>query len=288
MRLATFNLLHGMPVLGVSRNGDRPQPGAWPQFDGALLAEAFRLLDADVVGLQEVDACQPRSGRSDQPRLVAEAMGAEHGVFVPTVEGTPGEPGWAEAPASAAVVHSPSSWQQMQASNDEVPHYGVALISRFPILEWEAIRFPAAGMALPLLVPGDPRPQVVRVQDEPRAAIAAVVESPHGPMTVVTAHLSFVPGTNASQLRSLVRQLAHLPRPLVLMGDLNLPGRLPRWLTGWQSLARGATYPSMRPVIQFDHLLADGLPPSVRPVVAGHRLPISDHLALSATFPPPR
>ena len=48
-------------------------------------------IDADVIGLQEVDRFQPRSGGVDQTAVVADALGAEHWRFVPALHGTPGE-----------------------------------------------------------------------------------------------------------------------------------------------------------------------------------------------------
>ena len=108
-----------------------------------------------------------------------------------------------------------------------------------------------------------------------------MLEGPRGPVTVATAHLSFVPGVNAGQLRGLVRWLSDLPRPAVLLGDFNLPGSLPRRLTGWTALASAATYPSWRPRVQFDHVLADGID---RAAVHAHHvlsLDVSDHCALA-------
>jgi endonuclease/exonuclease/phosphatase family metal-dependent hydrolase len=121
------------------------------------------------------------------------------------------------------------------------------------------------------------------VPDEPRVAVAAVVEGDHGICTVATAHLSFVPGYNIRQLRALRTWLAGMPRPLIVLGDFNLPGRLPARITGWTPLVRAATYPSMKPRAQLDHVLADGLSTgqlaSVRSEV--HLLPVSDHAAVS-------
>jgi endonuclease/exonuclease/phosphatase family metal-dependent hydrolase len=78
-------------------------------------------------------------------------------------------------------------------------------------------------------------------------------------MTVAAAHLSFVPGYNIRQLRLIKLWLRQFPRPVVLMGDFNLPGRLPGWVTGWPELIRAASYPSFGPKVQFDHILGDGL-----------------------------
>ena len=88
MRVATFNVLHGVAVRdgAAATAGDRP-PGAGSGLLGAAVAE----LAADVLGLQEVDIAQPRSGGRHQVRDAAEAMAAEHWRFAPAVRGTPGE-----------------------------------------------------------------------------------------------------------------------------------------------------------------------------------------------------
>ncbi len=224
-------------------------------------------------------------------------MGAAHWHFAASVVGTPGEPEW----ASAEDRHDHASHQHLRwvppqpaptadvTAIDETsapstgPLYGVGLVSRLPVLEWRTTRFAAAPWSLPLMVPAEPRPRFVRVRDEPRAAIAAVVEGAHGPFTVVTVHLSFVPGYNVRQLRALRRWLAGLPRPLVLLGDLNLPGSIPSRITGWTPLVRQRTYPVMSPRVQFDHVLADGFTAhqQVTAVAEVHLLPVSDHAAVT-------
>jgi endonuclease/exonuclease/phosphatase family metal-dependent hydrolase len=272
VRLATFNVLHGLPLLDGMPQPQRDATGAVigppMHLDPQPLRDSAALLDADVLGLQEIDQHQERSGMVDQTAEVADALDAQHFRFAASVRGTPGHPdGW--DPSDGGDNH------------DLEARYGVGLVSRWPVREWHEWRFPAARASLPLLVPAQPRPQWVRVADEPRAAIAAVIDGPQGTFTAVTVHLSFVPGTNIAQLRRLRALVADLPRPLFLLGDLNLPGRLPRWATGYRSLATGATYPSMAPRVQFDHVLADGLDPRVRTVATVHRLPVSDHCALS-------
>jgi endonuclease/exonuclease/phosphatase family metal-dependent hydrolase len=282
MRVATFNLLHGIPVVGggpaFARDEDGRPVGPPVHTDDGPLIRALTHLDADILGLQEVDRHQPRSGGSDQTALAADLLGAEHFLFVPSVRGAPGEPGWEPADHSDDL--------DPQDRTDIGPHYGVGLVSRRPVTRWEIIRFPASRGSMPLLVPAQPRPQVVRVADEPRVAIVAVIDGERGPFTVVTAHLSFVPGVNVRQLRTLKRRTAHLPRPLLLTGDFNLPGALPRRLTGFTSMARGATYPSFAPKVQFDHVLADGLPADTRWRSTVHALDVSDHCAVSVDLDP--
>ena len=248
MRLATFNLLHGRSLTDGRVVPER-------------LAEAARTLAADVVGLQEVDRGQLRSGGVDQTAQVAGATGAEHWRFVPAVIGTPGV-----------------RWRAASDEEDErLPAYGVGLVSRWPVVRWQVLRLPAARVRAPVLLPGTRR--VVWLQDEPRVGVVAVVETPLGPVTVGTTHLSFVPGRNGAQLRTLTAAMAQLPGPRVLLGDLNLPGPLPRLLTRWRSLARTPTYPGPEPRVQLDHVLASGELPPVTAVEAVP-LPVSDHRAL--------
>ena len=105
MRIGTFNILHGR-----SLEDDR--------VDVERLASAVKSLDADVLGLQEVDRDQPRSMGADLTAVAADAMGAPEHQFVAALAGTPG-----------------GTW--MAATGDEQPGsatYGIALLSRF--LEW--------------------------------------------------------------------------------------------------------------------------------------------------------
>jgi endonuclease/exonuclease/phosphatase family metal-dependent hydrolase len=254
LRIATFNLLHGQSL------GD----GAVREAD---LRAAFSELDADILGLQEVDRLQDRSSRVDQAAIAAEVLGAQAWRFTPAVDGTPGDAGgWTRSEVDDGV-------------GTTGPTYGVALVSRLPVLEWRVRRFGPAPIALPLMVPGGKG--FMSVDDEPRVAIAAVVRGARGPLTVITTHLSFVPGWNVAQLRALARWARTFPGPRMIAGDFNLPGALPRVASRWTQLARAATYPSYRPRVQFDHVLADGIASSAVRHSQALRLPVSDHCALA-------
>lgn len=258
MRLATFNLLHGRSLTDGTVDPDR-------------LRAAMATLDADVVGLQEVDRAQPRSRGLDLTAVAAEGLaGAARSAgtqvshrFVPALIGTPGGR-WRPA-------------TDVDGDGGDEPGYGVGLVTRLPVLAWHTVRLPAAPVRSPVLVPGTKIP--ILLKDEPRVALAAVVETPTGPLTVATTHLSFVPVWNGVQLRRLVAALRVLPAPQVLLGDLNLPGPLPGWLTGWRQLARTATYPVGDHKVQLDHVLVHGALPPVREVEV-HDLMLSDHAAL--------
>jgi endonuclease/exonuclease/phosphatase family metal-dependent hydrolase len=252
VRLATFNLLHGRSLSDGTVHAGR-------------VADAIATLDADVLGLQEVDRAQPRSGLLDLTAIAAEAMKAPVHRFAAAVVGTPGE-----------------DWQPWRDDDDNLhPLYGIALVSRFPVLRWQITRLPGAPIRSPVMLPGGGG--VMLLKDEPRVLLAAVLDTPTGPLTVATTHLSFVPGWNLRQLRHAVRALRALPPPRVLLGDLNLPAAAVRAFTGWRPLGRAATYPSTGPRAQLDHVLADprGAAALGRVVqVATPRVDVSDHRPL--------
>ncbi|MDQ6648640.1 MAG: endonuclease/exonuclease/phosphatase family protein [Actinomycetota bacterium] len=250
MRIVSFNLLHGRSLTDGL-------------VDPARLTEAVTSLRPDVLGMQEVDRGQSRSGGTDLTAVAAAAMDAAEWRFVPALVGTPGGD-WRAAGDEDTAERGEAG-------------YGVGLASRLPVREWHVVRLPAARVRSPIMIPGTRR--VVWLQDEPRVGLAAVVLTPSGPMTVATTHLSFVPGWNGVQLRRLVKALRGLPAPQVLVGDLNMPGGLPRLLSGWRSLATVKTYPTDKPAIQLDHALGRGALPAVRSAEA-LAMPLSDHRAL--------
>ncbi len=262
LRLATFNICSGRD----------PATGA---VDPALLAAAVTQLDVDLLALQEVDCAQPRSAGRDQAADAARAMRVTSGNwrFAATLHGTPGE-----------------RWEPASQEGGG-PSYGVAVLSRLPVLDWSQIRLPPPPVPVRSpVVGGAPggKARLMMLEDEPRVALAAVVDAPHGPFTFVSTHLSFVPGWNVRQLRQLHRGLRNHPRPLFLAGDLNLPGRLPALITGWQPRARAGTYPSAQPRAQLDHVLSDGWQ-SVAAGTGSESVPlqISDHRALVIELPAP-
>jgi endonuclease/exonuclease/phosphatase family metal-dependent hydrolase len=259
----------------------------------------------DLLALQEVDVGQERTAAADQVAEVARAIGAVDWRFAPSVVGFAGirsEGGeWVPATSAddwpplppATRYAGPSAPPQEDSGREPTgPRYGIALLSRYPVREWRIKRFPPAPLSLPLLAPTDKRrPRAVRVPDEPRVVLAAIVAAPGADLTIATAHLSFVPGYNTRQLTEARAFLGGLPRPLILMGDFNTPGKLPGLVTGWDQVARVPTYPVAHPRVQFDHILADGWTAealgSARGSVQALPLPVSDHCALVADFPDP-
>jgi len=248
MRIATFNILSGR-----SPTDDQVEEG--------LFADAVRRIDADLLGMQEVDRNQPRSKHSDLTAVAADAMGAREHRFVAALSGTPG-----------------ATWEA--ATGDEQPDaaaYGVAFLSRYPVLGWGVVRLGGLPVAAPYRFHGRRRPEWVR--DEPRVALIAEVDTPRGRLDVVTTHLSFLPWWNRRQLRTLMRALDSR-EPLVLLGDLNMRPGPARHITRMTPMVAGATFPVQRPSEQIDHVLVRG---HVGFATGGPMpLPMSDHLALVA------
>jgi endonuclease/exonuclease/phosphatase family metal-dependent hydrolase len=247
LRVATFNILHGRTVGDV--------------VDPARLRMSIRRLRPDILALQEVDLDQERSDGVDLTAVAAEAMDAIAHRFVAAISGTPGGT-WiaatgAEQPGSAA--------------------YGIALLSRFPASSWQVLRLPHIPARFPMYQTA-PRRLIV-VNDEPRAAVVARLETSLGPLTVANTHLSFVPGWNRRQLRSIGAELQGLPGPRLVVGDLSLTSAAVQRWSGLRTLAPAPTYPAHRPRRQLDHILTDDPGLTVR-----HRetplMPISDHRPL--------
>ena len=248
MRLVTFNILHG-------RSPERSE------VDVAVFADAIASLDADVLALQEVDRNQVRSGQADLTAVAAEAMGAEHHLFVAALAGSPGAT-WTAATG---------------AEQPDEAAYGIALLSRHPVLSWEVVRLPVVPGPAPMRFPGRRWPALVR--EEPRVAMAARIDAPLGPLTVANTHLSFLPWWHGHQLRTLVRALRACSRPLLLTGDLNMSAAKAARVSALTPLGgEHPTFPVEAPTAQLDHVLADGFDGVAHASV--RRLPVSDHLAL--------
>ena len=246
MRLATFNILHARSLVDDAVDVDR-------------FADAVRALDADVLALQEVDRDQPRSHGADLTSVAAEAMGAPEHRFAAVLHGEPGL--WTAATGDAQPATA---------------GYGIALLSRYPVREWRVLALPTLRRRAPVRWPGNRWPSLVR--DEPRAALAAVLDTPEGVLTAVATHLTVIPGWTTRQLRHLSGASPRSP-PARAHGRPQPGRRPPGPPTGMRPLATAATYPVGSPTRQLDHVLADG---RVRALGPGRALDtgLSDHRAL--------
>jgi endonuclease/exonuclease/phosphatase family metal-dependent hydrolase len=249
------------------------------------------MIDLDLLALQEVDFFQDRSNTIDQTALIAQGMGAQFYDFTPAIFGTPGEK-W----EAASFIKSNKSAHQNQSSElnaagkrnlmNQNSAYGISFISKVPINEIRLLELGHSPLGIPLVIPneskGKMRPRVIYVSDEPRIAQAAILENG---ITVINTHLSFVPGFNLRQLRMIKKWAKSLPGKKILIGDLNLPGKVPAKVLGWNQLVEEKTYPSWKPRIQFDHALSVDFTVSEIKKLQIPTLGISDHLPIAFQSP---
>jgi endonuclease/exonuclease/phosphatase family metal-dependent hydrolase len=248
--------------------------------DSGLLTRAVQSLDSDVMAFQEVDHFLPRSQARPQIRDIAESIGARDWAMAPSVIGTPGE-SWRKLRSSEPEIISTTS------SHSELMHesYGIGIVSKIPVISWHRLNLGNSPFGLPLIVPGDEtgkgKPRFIYVKDEPRLALAAVLENG---FTIVNTHLSFVPGFNLAQLQKVKKwalSIAESTRTrAIVMGDLNLPKNLPVIRSPWKSLVTLNTYPSWGGKIQFDYLLSTDLETYEYRVRTFEATGISDHLPI--------
>ena len=168
MRITSWNFLHGQRI----------NPA-----ENKALGEFLAELGSDVLALQEIDMNLERSGKSNQPREIAEALPGSSWGFAPTVHGTPGF-SWSKLT---------SKEERVITSNDAAAEdlYGIAIVTKRPVKQWLRLELGKAWIGLPLLVANEKgKVAPFYVKDEPRVALAAVLENG---WTVINVHLSFVP-----------------------------------------------------------------------------------------------
>jgi endonuclease/exonuclease/phosphatase family metal-dependent hydrolase len=220
------------------------------QVDLDAVVAAVRALGVDLLAVQEVDRMLARSGRADQPAVIAQALG--RGWF------------WSYAPALIG-----DDFRPLSGPDPGGPAYGNLLVSRLPLERVEHLRFPPAGGG------------------EQRTALLGGVQVGSRPVTVAATHLSNKQGHNVRQLRELQGLTASRTAPRLLVGDLNMPSTVLLLASrrGWPETGRGRTWPNSHPTQQLDHILRNDAAGLVRPrgarVVAA---PVSDHRALVVEF----
>jgi endonuclease/exonuclease/phosphatase family metal-dependent hydrolase len=278
VRITSWNLLHGMAI-PPAQNGDAENlTGAMQKLDGQI--------HSDIYGFQEVDHFLARSTSRPQMRDIAETIGARDWAMAPSIIGTPGEKWRPLRKDEPEIITNNSSHQELMHES-----YGIGIVSKIPVVAWHRLNLGNSPIGMPLVVPGDEtgkgRPRFIYVRDEPRVAIAAVLENG---WVIINTHLSFVPGINFAQLRKIKRWAKTLGAEnncrVIIMGDLNLPKNLPVLASDWISLVQQNTYPSWGAKIQFDYILAQGLQEGERQPLnfsslAISKVGVSDHLPLA-------
>lgn len=227
LRVATWNVLHGMDLRRGGQNGL------------AEVAEAIAALSADIVALQEVDRDQPRSGSTDQIAWLADRLGWS-GVF------------------GAALFGSPdTSWTAVTGPDSGGAAYGVGLLSRLPVRSVRTLRLPGGGDGARRATTSPSRPGWDR---EPRVAVSAELVLGGRSVWCTTTHLSYLPWRGLRQLRVVAGAAEHDGAPAILLGDLNLPPNVVRPVTRrWSHAGGDLTYPASDPRMQVDHILVRGL-----------------------------
>ena len=194
------------------------------------VAELVRNTEADLVLLQEVDQGTRRSGNVDQPAVLAARTGF-HVAFGSALDYDGGK-------------------------------YGVAILSRWPILRDTLIHLPVT-----------PAQQRAGGSHEPRGALRATVAGPKGVITVINTHLD--PSGDdrwrrqeADSIASLVAQARRTNQLVIAGGDFNSTpeSAVQRALRGsglrdsWMECASGDgfSYPADRPAKRIDYLFLTG------------------------------
>ncbi|MEU5364236.1 endonuclease/exonuclease/phosphatase family protein [Streptomyces sp. NPDC005925] len=210
LRVATYNIHAGAGEDGV--------------FDLDRTARALRDLDADVIGLEEVDVhWGARSDFVDEARALAGKLGMRV-FFAPIYDMDPAAPG------------------------DERRQYGVAVLSRYPVLEAENHEITRLSTQTPGSPPA-PAPGFAEVTVNVRGAHAHVYVT----------HLDYRadPSVRAAQVADTLKVLAADDGPKVLVGDFNAEASAPELAPLWEELRDathgvGGTYPAIAPVKQID------------------------------------
>lgn len=244
LRIATWNILHALDF----------QRGC---VDLPAVTAGLAALDADVVALQEADYLQPRSAGAAQINELAHSLGYRS-VFAPSLWGDI-ETGWTDKPP---VGDSPS--------------YGIALLTRSPLLRWRRVRLPGAGPHERRRPPDPARPGW---DHEPRVALQAQLDVGGVMLHIAATHLSYMPWRSPWQLRRVLAAVGDAT-PAVVLGDLNLiPAAVRLVAPGWINAGGERTFPSHAPRMQLDQILVRGV--DVTSVAVAPPGP-SDHRALVA------
>ncbi|NED12087.1 endonuclease/exonuclease/phosphatase family protein [Streptomyces sp. SID9124] len=239
LRVATYNIHAGAGMDNV--------------FDLDRQVAALRALDADVIGLQEVDV---RWGDRSEWRDLAAELGRRlrmHVSFAPIYSLDPVAPG------------------------DPRREFGVAVLSRYRIVS-------AENHDLTRLSTQDPNPVPA-----PAPGFGEVVLKVRGlPVHVYATHLDYRgdPSVRVAQVADTRRIMAedrkHERRPVrqILLGDFNAPPTAPELAPLWKELTDiepgGPTYPAQDPVQRIDYVAVSKDTVRVRGAAVAETL-ASDH-----------
>jgi endonuclease/exonuclease/phosphatase family metal-dependent hydrolase len=193
-------------------------------------AAAIHASDPDIIALQEVDVhWAERSSFVDQARGLSERLGME---------------------VRFARIY------QLRASSDSLPprEFGVALLSKYPIVRW-------ANDSLTRLSTQEPDPVPQRMP-----GLLEAVVSVHGTQVrVFNTHLDYRsdPRVRQVQVSEMLGYVASRSMPTIVCGDMNAKPDAPelrplrdRLTDAWTASAGlGNTYPAEQPSERIDYIL---------------------------------
>jgi len=199
--------------------------------DIARTAETIRRLAPDIVGLQEVDVhWGARSGFEDQATLLGRVLGMQV-RFAPIY----------------ALTGADSTRPRRQ--------YGVALLSRYPIVRWTNDTLTRLSTISPNPEPA-PGPGLLQATLEIDGVLVRVFNT----------HLDYRadPRVRRQQVAEMLAYMGSASTPTLVLGDLNANPDAPelqplfeRLRDTWQSAANpGLTFPADKPVKRIDYVLA--------------------------------
>ena len=201
--------------------------------DIARIAETIRGFSPDIVGLQEVDVhWSERSGFEDQAALLGRVLGMQ---------------------VRFAPIYSLPGADSTRARRQ----YGVALLSKHPIVRWTNDTLTRLSTISPNPEPA-PAPGLLQATLE----IDGVV------VRVLNTHLDYRadPRVRTQQVKEMLGYIGSASTPTLVLGDLNATPDAPelqplfeRLHDTWQNaLDPGLTYPADKPVKRIDYILASG------------------------------
>jgi endonuclease/exonuclease/phosphatase family metal-dependent hydrolase len=171
---------------------------------------------------------------------------------------------FADQPALIAEAMSASAWNPAFARRVGITgHDGIGLFVRGAVSAFRTIALPHRW-------------------GQRRVALCAEARVAGRELMIVTTHLQNHADEARWQLDWLLEALAPVPRPSVLLGDLNLrPDDVaePLRAAGFTLAGGPPTEPAQRPVQRIDHIAVAGLAISS---VTAEQAPLSDHRPLAA------
>jgi endonuclease/exonuclease/phosphatase family metal-dependent hydrolase len=175
LRVVTFNLLHGGPSSGLVGDGESLEARL------ALTTTDLRGLTPDVVGLQEASVGR---GRGNVAARLAAALDMHY----------------VHGPATTRVLPIPFVNRLLVRVMNFAE--GPAVLSRYPITDWEVYDLPRCAKRL-----------------DARVLVRAEIATPWGPLTAFSTHLGR-DDCQVARVAEIVRERA-ARGPTIVMGDFN-------------------------------------------------------------------